>query len=167
MRTTRFRPPAAERPLIAATELDGDQRLEPGLVWGEVHDGNAWALGGIAGHAGLFGPAADLLRYGAALLAPNAHPVLSGATIAEMTRWQTGAAPDVRALGWRLDASEWGAWPSGTYWHTGFTGTSLLVAPELGVCVVLLMGGVHPRRQPERQLETRALVHRKVLEALV
>jgi CubicO group peptidase (beta-lactamase class C family) len=165
MQATRFRPAAADRPLIAASELDGDQRLEPGLVWGEVHDGNAWALGGVAGHAGLFGPAADLVRFGSALLTPNAHPVLSGATIAEMTRLQTGEPPDVRALGWRLDASDWGAWPQGTYWHTGFTGTSLLIAPELGVAVVLLMGGVHPKRQPERQLETRAAVHRAVLAA--
>ena len=65
---TRFRPPKRERRLIAATELDGDQRLEPGLVWGEVHDGNAWALGGVAGHAGLFAPAADLGRFASALL---------------------------------------------------------------------------------------------------
>jgi CubicO group peptidase (beta-lactamase class C family) len=165
MGLTRFRPPAADRPSIAATELDGDQRLEPGLVWGEVHDGNAWALGGVAGHAGLFGPAADLVRFSSALLTPDAHPVLSGATIAEMTRFQTGAPPDIRALGWRLDASDWGNWPAGTFWHTGFTGTSLLISPALGVAVVLLMGGVHPRRQPERQRQTHVAVHRAVLEA--
>ena len=82
---TRFRPPKRERRLIAATELDGDQRLEPGLVWGEVHDGNAWALGGVAGHAGLFAPAADLGRFASALLDPERHPVLSAGSIAEMT----------------------------------------------------------------------------------
>ena len=64
-----------------------------------------------------------------------------------MTRWQAGAPPDVRALGWRLDASDWGAWPASTYWHTGFTGTSLLIAPDAGIAVVLLMGGVHPVRR--------------------
>ena len=83
---TRFRPPKRERRLIAATELDGDQRLEPGLVWGEVHDGNAWALGGVAGHAGLFAPAADLGRFASALLDPERHPVLSAGSIAEMTQ---------------------------------------------------------------------------------
>jgi serine-type D-Ala-D-Ala carboxypeptidase len=165
MDATAFRPLPEERPLIAATELDGDQRLEPGLVWGEVHDGNAWALGGVAGHAGLFGPADDLVRFCSALLRPHAHPVLSAETIAAMTAFQTGVPPDVRALGWRLDASDWGAWPEGTYWHTGFTGTSLLIAPDLGIAVVLLMGGVHPQRQPERQLAMRATLHRAVLDA--
>jgi len=161
---TRFRPPQRERRLIAATELDGDQRLEPGLVWGEVHDGNAWALGGVAGHAGLFAPAADLGRFASALLAPARHPVLSAGSIAEMTRFQAGGPPDMRALGWQLDASDWGSWPESTYWHTGFTGTSLLVAPRLGYAVVLLMGGVHPARNPERQAELRREVHRIVFE---
>ena len=166
MKATRFRPALADREITAATELDGDQRLEPGLVWGDVHDGNAWALGGIAGHAGLFGPADDLVRYVRALITPEAHPVLSAESIAEMTRRQAGASPDVRALGWRLDASEWGPWPERTFWHTGFTGTSLLIAPDLGVAVVLLMGGVHPSRQPERQLAMRATVHREILGAV-
>ena len=162
---TRFKPLKRDRPAIAATELDGDQRLEPGLVWGEVHDGNAWALGGIAGHAGLFAPARDLGRFASALLAPDRHPVLGPGSIAEMTRYQAGDPPDIRALGWRLDATDWGPWPSSTYWHTGFTGTSLLVAPELGCAVVLLLGGVHPVRRLEQQAELRAEVHRIVLEA--
>ncbi len=166
MTATRFRPKPSDREITAATELDGDQRLAPGLVWGEVHDGNAWALGGVAGHAGLFGPAEDLVKYVRALLAPEAHPVLSAESIAEMTRLQAGVQPDVRALGWRLHPSEWGAWPERTVWHTGFTGTSLLIAPDLGVAVVLLMGGVHPKRQPERQLGLRATVHREILGAL-
>ena len=166
MPRTRFRPPGSWRRAIAATELDGDQRLEPGLVWGEVHDGNTWALGGISGHAGLFGPADDLARFAGALLAPDRHPLLSRASIDEMTRLQAGAPPDVRALGWRLDASEWGAWPSSTYWHTGFTGTSLLVAPETGIAVVLLAGGVHPVRRLEEVGELRRVVHTLIAEAV-
>jgi CubicO group peptidase (beta-lactamase class C family)/ribosomal protein S18 acetylase RimI-like enzyme len=162
---TGFRPPKRARRLIAATELDGDQRLEPGLVWGEVHDGNAWALGGVAGHAGLFAPATDLGRFASALLADR-HPVLGAASIAEMTSYQAGGPPDTRALGWQLDAGDWGAWPSTTYWHTGFTGTSLLIAPELDCAVVLLLGGVHPSRRLERQAALRADVHRVLAEAL-
>ena len=166
MERTRFRPPEDQRGLIAATELDGDQRLDDGLVWGEVHDGNAWALGGVAGHAGLFAPAADLGRFVCALLSPERHPVLSAASIAEMTSYQAGEPPDTRALGWLLDASAWGPWPASTYWHTGFTGTSLLISPELGYAVVLLMGGVHPVRDLERQGALRAEIHRIVLEGL-
>jgi GntR family transcriptional regulator, nutrient-sensing system regulator len=162
---TRFMPPKQERRLIAAAELDGDQRLEPGLIWGEVHDGNAWALGGVAGHAGLFAPATDLGRFASALLSDR-HQVLGAASIAEMTRYQAGAPPDTRALGWQLDAGEWGSWPGTTYWHTGFTGTSLLVAPELDCAVVLLMGGVHPSRRPEQQAALRADIHRILAEAL-
>ena len=165
LKRTRFKPPKRERRLIAATELDGDQRLVPGLVWGEVHDGNAWALGGVAGHAGLFAPATDLGRFASALLS-DSHPVLQAATIAEMTSYQAGGPPDTRGLGWQLDAGEWGPWPRTTYWHTGFTGTSLLVAPELDCAVVLLMGGVHPSRRPERQAALRANIHRVLAEAL-
>jgi DNA-binding GntR family transcriptional regulator/CubicO group peptidase (beta-lactamase class C family)/GNAT superfamily N-acetyltransferase len=163
---TSFRPSESERRLVAATELDGDQRLEPGLVWGEVHDGNAWALGGVAGHAGLFAPAADLGRFVSALLSPERHPVLSAASIAEMTVFQAGGPPDTRALGWQLNLSGWGPWPESTYWHTGFTGTSVLIAPQLGYAVVLLMGGVHPERNLERQASLRAEIHNIVLEGL-
>jgi CubicO group peptidase (beta-lactamase class C family) len=166
MRRTRYRPPRSALRSIAATELDGDQRLAPGLVWGEVHDGNTWALGGISGHAGLFGPADDLGRFAGALLVPDRHPVLSAASLAEMTRRQAGAPPDVRALGWRLDASGWGAWPGTTYWHTGFTGTSLLVAPDAGVAVVLLLGGVHPTRRLDDVDELRRVIHRSIADAL-
>jgi serine-type D-Ala-D-Ala carboxypeptidase len=66
--------PHAPRPDIAATEPDGDQRLDGGLIWGEVHDGNAFALGGVSGHAGLFGTSVDLGRYAAALLTPRSSP---------------------------------------------------------------------------------------------
>jgi GntR family transcriptional regulator len=166
MERTRFKPPRTARRLIAATELDGDQRLEPGLVWGEVHDGNAWALGGIAGHAGLFAPASDLGRFAASLLTPEPHPVLSAGSVAEMTRRQAAGPDDVRALGWRLDAGDWGPWPPSTYWHTGFTGTSLLVAPALGLAVVLLLGGVHPARRPDAQGALRREIHRAILESL-
>jgi len=73
----------------------------------------------------------------------------------------------VRGLGWRLDASDWGAWPEATIWHTGFTGTSLLVAPEAGVAVVLLLGGVHPVRRLEEQGALRARIHRLLADALL
>ena len=69
MAKTVFRPPSAAA--TAATELDGDQRLSPGLVWGEVHDGNCWALGGVAGHAGLFAPLDDMTAFVRHLLAPD------------------------------------------------------------------------------------------------
>jgi CubicO group peptidase (beta-lactamase class C family) len=162
LRSTGYRRRARDRAHSAATELNGDQRLEPSLVWGDVHDGNAWSLGGVAGHAGLFAPANDMATFITALLNPRQHPVLKPGTISAMTRYQAGHQPDVRALGWRLEPESWGEWPADTYWHTGFTGTSLLVAPSAGVGIVLLANAIHPVRQMDRQEEYRSLIHRSV-----
>ncbi len=163
MRRTRFRPLKREREGIAATEVNGDQRPAPEAIWGEVHDGNAWSLGGVAGHAGLFGPADDVAAFVAALLHPRSHPVLRSSTVAAMTAYQAGASTDERALGWRLRPEGWGPWPADTYWHTGFTGTSLLVSPTAGLAVVLLTNAIHPRRQLTRQATYRAAVHQAIV----
>jgi serine-type D-Ala-D-Ala carboxypeptidase len=165
MASTGYRPRAPLR-RIAATEADGDQRPDPELVWGSVHDGNAFALGGVSGHAGLFGTAADLGRFAGALLAPERHPVLSAETIALMTARRAGAGEETRALGWRLRPGAWGSWPEGTIWHTGFTGTSLLIAPALNVAVVLLSNAVHPVGRLDQIGAFRAQVHRAVRDAL-
>jgi serine-type D-Ala-D-Ala carboxypeptidase len=157
-------PPAASLRRVAATELDGDQRNGPGLIWGEVHDGNAYALGGVSGHAGLFAPAGELARFVHSVLAPGA--VLSPESVALMSSRQAGTGDDVRGLGWRLAPMGWGQWPAQTLWHTGFTGTSLLVAPELGAAVVLLTNAVHPHRRLEDQAAMRAQIHTLLAEAL-
>jgi serine-type D-Ala-D-Ala carboxypeptidase len=149
---------------IAATELDGDQRTAPGLIWGEVHDGNAYALGGVAGHAGLFTPLAELACFVQRVLVPGG--VLSAESIAIMSSRQAGEGEDVRGIGWRLGPAGWGDWPESTIWHTGFTGTSLLVAPELGAAVVLLTNSVHPHRRLEDQGAFRAMAHSLLAEAL-
>ncbi|HKA11362.1 MAG TPA: serine hydrolase domain-containing protein [Candidatus Dormibacteraeota bacterium] len=162
MRRTDFRPGRRLRRRTAATEADGDQRPTPGVVWGEVHDGNAWAMGGVAGHAGLFAPLDDLAAFAGALLRPRSHPVLQAHSIAEMGRRQAGAPPDVRGLGWRLAPDDWGGWPPTTRWHTGFTGTSLVVCPDRGLALVLLTNAVHPRRRPEGLAELRREVHQAV-----
>jgi CubicO group peptidase (beta-lactamase class C family) len=163
---TGFCPAPADRARTAATELDGDQRLGPGLVWGEVHDGNAYYLGGVAGHAGLFAPLSDLARFVLALVGPQAVRLLSAESMVRMGTLQASSAGDVRGLGWRLGPKDWGTWPPGTIWHTGFTGTSLLVAPGVGTGVVLLTNSVHPYRRLDDQAAVRAEIHRLVAEAL-
>jgi CubicO group peptidase (beta-lactamase class C family) len=165
MTSTGYRPRAPVR-RIAATETDGDRRSGTGAVWGEVHDGNAFALGGISGHAGLFGTAADLGRFASALLTPDRHPVLSAETIALMTARRAGEDAEARVLGWRLRPDSWGDWPDGTFWHTGFTGTSLLIAPAFDVAVVLLTNAVHPARRLDQTSALRASVHRAIRDAL-
>ena len=163
MTSTGYRPRAPAR-RIAATEADGDQQR--GQVWGSVHDGNAFALGGISGHAGLFGTAADLGRFASALLTPDRHPVLSAGTIALMTARRAGAGAEARVLGWRLRPDSWGDWPDGTIWHTGFTGTSLLIAPAFDVAVVLLSNAVHPVRRLDQIGAFRVQIHRAIRDAL-
>jgi serine-type D-Ala-D-Ala carboxypeptidase len=136
---------------VAATEECGwrDRTLE-----GEVHDENAVVWDGVAGHAGLFGTAADLARYARAWLV--ADPRLAPASVlAEATREQA-RVPDgaLRGLGWALApaagtvAAEEGFMGVGArgFGHTGFTGTSLWIDPHAEVAVVLLTNRVHPRR---------------------
>lgn len=159
---TRYRPGAREQRRSAATELDGDQRLTPGLVRGEVHDGNAWALGGVAGHAGLFSTADDMAIFARLLLSPQRHPILGARTLTRMSHYQAGRGGDVRGLGWRLEPRGWGHWPSDTIWHTGFTGTSLLASPHGDIAVVLLSNAIHPERDLARQGAFRAAVHRAI-----
>ncbi|MEV6110429.1 serine hydrolase domain-containing protein [Streptomyces sp. NPDC051940] len=102
-----------------------------GLLVGECDDGNAWhAFGGVAGHAGLFGSAADLLAYGRALLASlDGRGPWPAAVAAEFAA--PGADPG-QALGFRR-------WPRyGAVGHPGFTGTRFAVVPAVGATVVLL-----------------------------
>jgi CubicO group peptidase (beta-lactamase class C family) len=129
-----------------------------------VHDGDAHALGGVAGHAGLFAPLDDLVAFARHLLAPDGR-VLTAADLEAMATRRAGHGADVRGLGWRLAPEGWGDWPEGTLWHTGFTGTSLLVSPPAGLAVVLLTNAIHPARRLEEQRELRAELHRLVREA--
>ncbi len=150
MRDTRYRPPESWQRRIAATED----------VWGIVHDENARALGGVAGHAGLFGPLADLARFVRALLRPDEHPVLSRDALERMTRRQTGDPPEVRGLGWQVQPFGMATgWPDDTYGHTGFTGTSLVVSPQAGLGVVLLTNAVHAGRRSAEIVALRRAFH--------
>jgi beta-N-acetylhexosaminidase len=166
MTRTCYHPVAAVES-IAATEVNGDQRLQHEAIWGTVHDGNAFAMGGVSGHAGLFAPADDLNQFATALLRPRTHPVLSADTIRLMTTLHATTGSDARALGWRLRPSAWGRWPQGTFWHTGFTGTSLLISPRADTAVVLLTNFVHPVRQPDETGLLRTRLHRAALRARV
>jgi CubicO group peptidase (beta-lactamase class C family) len=143
-----FRPPADLKPHIAPTE--DEQAVGRGLVWGEVHDENAWSLGGVAGHAGLFGTADDLGRFGQLYLdggVLDGVRLLRADTVAEMTRNQIGRL-GWRGIGWELNASFYmGRLASPrTFGHTGFTGTSLVIEPSRRLIVVLLTNRVHPTR---------------------
>ena len=135
-------------PDIAATE---DQRrpwarLDRGMVHGTVHDENAYAFGGVAGHAGLFADAGDLGLLCRALLAGGAG-VLRPETVAAALA-DHGVPGRPHGLGFELDRPWFMGALSGprTAGHTGFTGTSLVLDPDTGGWVVVLANAVHPVR---------------------
>ncbi|MDA0632608.1 serine hydrolase [Nonomuraea sp. MCN248] len=137
--------PPADPARVAATEWK-PERPGPGCVRGEVHDETSYALGGVAGHAGVFGTADDVLALGEALRLGGAA-ALRPETVAEMLRDQgvTGA-PFRHGLGVRLGDPGIVGPLHDAYGHSGFTGTSLVVSPSRRVTAVLLTNAVHPVR---------------------
>ena len=145
MSDTHFRPDASLRGRIAPTELDPPRGYP---LRGEVHDENAYALGGVAGHAGLFSTASDLSIFAQMLLnrgSYNGTRIVADSTVALFTKRAAGT----RALGWDTcdGHGSCGEHLSATaYGHTGFTGTSLWIDPEREMFVVLLTNRVHAAR---------------------
>ncbi|MFI9822153.1 serine hydrolase [Streptomyces sp. NPDC052013] len=154
MRHTRYNPPASWKPRIAATE---DARLpwsglDRGLVWGEVHDENAFSLGGVAGHAGVFSTAWDLAVLGRTLLNGGGYGrarILRPESVELMfTDFNTAFPGDEHGLGFEL-YQHWymGAMATPrTAGHTGFTGTALVLDPTTDSFLVVLGNSVHPVR---------------------
>ncbi|HLW46713.1 MAG TPA: serine hydrolase [bacterium] len=141
------------------------------LIWGEVHDSNAHAMGGVSGHAGLFGTAGDLAAYARMWLAGGRGPhgaVLDPALVDEAIRPQT-PAPRVRGLGWALtgDQGWWGdALSPRAFGHTGFTGTSIVIDPARDLAIVLLSNAVHLGRERTGILSLRPAIAAAVAKAV-
>ena len=154
MTDTGYNPAASLRPRIAATEYEHvpPARVNRGLVWGEVHDENAWALGGVAGHAGMFSTADDLAvlaqtllnggRYGRIRILSEDHTRLL------LTDFNQRFPQNSHGLGFELD-QRWymdGLSSPVTAGHTGYTGTSLVIDPLSHSFAILLTNRVHPSR---------------------
>lgn len=150
MRDTGYNPPASELGRIAATEYETDPPR--GLVRGQVHDENAWALGGVSGHAGIFSTAGDLAVLGQTILNGGTYHgarILQPDTVREMLTNHNEAFPgDDHGLGFELDQMFYmGALSSQvTAGHTGFTGTTFVIDPESRSIAILLTNRVHPTR---------------------
>jgi CubicO group peptidase (beta-lactamase class C family) len=142
MTDTRFRPDASLRGRIAPTEITPPRGYP---LRGEVHDENAYALGGVAGHAGLFSTASDLSIFAQMLLnggTYNGTRIVADSTVQLFTKRAAGT----RALGWDTCAGHYGCgthMSANAYGHTGFTGTSLWIDPDRDMFVVLLTNRVH------------------------
>ena len=156
MTDTGFAPDSSLNSRIAATEVD---TVRGGLIRGNVHDPNAWAMGGVAGHAGLFSTAQDLAVFAQMLLNGgeyNGVRVLKPSTIA---RWTAPQGPgSSRALGWDTPSGKSSAgqfFGPRSFGHTGYTGTSLWVDPERGLFLVLLTNRVNPSSANQRHVAFR------------
>ncbi|MET9370534.1 serine hydrolase domain-containing protein [Streptomyces griseoflavus] len=152
-------------PDAAATE---DQRrpwakADRGMLRGEVHDENAWALGGVAGHAGLFSTGRDLAVFCRTLLAGGSHgPArILGPDFVDLLLTPPG-------LGFALDQPWFMGELSGrgAAGHTGFTGTSLTLDRATDTYVVLLANTVHPRRPRSPDSRPRAEAATRVARAV-
>jgi serine-type D-Ala-D-Ala carboxypeptidase len=173
MRETRFLPSALWRSRTAPTEIDPWRQRH---LRGEVHDENAFQLGQVAGHAGLFTTARDLTRFAQMLLRGGwvegsngtRLDILPESTLFTFRQRQPFGGAH-RALGWET--------PTGTnsagqrlsgqaYGHTGFTGTSVWVDPQRDVFVLLLTNRVNPTRQRSGIGPTRSALADAVVGAL-
>jgi CubicO group peptidase (beta-lactamase class C family) len=165
MNSTGFNPSGpAER--FAATEPRAD-----GISWtGVVHDENARAMGGMAGHAGLFSTAADLARFARWWVSAEDGPV-PVALRRVATTCQTAGLGGCRGLGWVCPGDRHdilgGLWPATAVSHTGFTGTSLALDPVCGLWVVLLTNSVHFGRDATAVKALRRTVHAAASTALL
>jgi CubicO group peptidase (beta-lactamase class C family) len=182
MKDTMYQPAPSLLPRIAPTEQDAWRGR---VLVGQVHDENAFALGGVAPHAGLFGTAPDLARFAQMLLNGGVydhHRIVSRATVERFTE-RAGIPGSTRALGWDTAADETGARSStpgtpgyssagsrlspASFGHTGFTGTSLWMDPKDELFVILLTNRVHPTRENDAIRQVRSSVADAVVGALV
>jgi CubicO group peptidase (beta-lactamase class C family) len=187
MSDTGYAPDAAERSRIAPTERGTAYR--PYHIHGEVHDENAHAMGGVAGHAGLFSTAQDLAVFAAVMasrgmlercdyVAGAGTPCGSTSVPIRIRMWDEvvvlrfttrvgedrtpSGEPSSWALGWDTPS---GVSTAGDYFSessfglTGFTGTSLWIDPELDLFVVLLTNRVNPTRENTRHAAFRRELH--------
>ena len=146
MTDTHFRPDLSLTSRIAPTEVTPPRGYP---LRGEVHDENAFALGGIAGHAGLFSTASNLAVFAQMMLNSGEYDgvrLLADSTVRMFTRRSAGT----RALGWDTCLTEHGGCgqflSERSFGHTGYTGTSLWIDPDRNLFVILLTNRVHAAR---------------------
>jgi len=164
LKRTFFNPEVAMQTGVAACEtgnvyereMSGEARQEfgawrQGVIWGEVHDGNAHFLGGAAGHAGLFSTAAETLRLAEQFVAGQSE-MLRPETCELFKKNMTEGLEELRTIAWKLAAtkgSEAGpGLPLNSYGHSGFTGTSCWVDPNHERLFILLTNRTHAHPLP-------------------
>ena len=169
MKDSMYKPPKKLWPTIAPTEIDNNYRHR--LIQGEVHDENAFAIGGVSGHAGVFSTAPDLAAFCQMLLNDGVYAhqrILRRATVAQFTTPQQ-LSGGTRTLGWAVPTPgglSGNYFSAHSYGHTGFTGTSIWIDPDRQLFVVFLTNRVHPTRENQKIQQVRRDLHDAVMQAL-
>lgn len=166
MNATTFNPPQSWRDRIPPTE--DDQRFRMRIVEDEVNDENAFVMGGVAGHAGVFAQALDVARFAQTMLDGGA-PILKSETIERFTRRESSPVGTSRALGWDTPSqpSQSGRYFSPcSFGHLGFTGTSLWCDPERQLSITLLTNRTWPDRSCQLIKQVRPRFHDAIVESL-
>ncbi len=167
----KFQPLAHGIPPEQIMPTEVDSRWRQRRCWGEVHDENAFGSGGVSGHAGLFGTAIDLARFGEAWLnhAPNLG--ISNELMDEATSEQVYLNGARRGLGWMLKPDENAScgerMSRDSFGHTGFTGTSLWIDPSQRLVVALLTNRVYFGRDADGISRFRPAVHDVLADSAV
>jgi serine-type D-Ala-D-Ala carboxypeptidase len=163
------------RRLVPVTEMIAPtERCEwrKKILCGEVHDDNAYAMGGVAGHSGLFASAADVnglvSRLRDAYLGKSSF--LPQSLVREAFSRDEATSPSTRTLGWDTPSAAGSAagtrFSKNTIGHLGFTGTSVWLDLDRAVHVILLSNRVHPSRSNEKIKDFRPMIHDLVMEAI-
>jgi len=166
MRRTCFNPPAELRPHIPPTR--DDKYFRHRVIQGEVNDENAYVLGGVAAHAGLFAPAEDVARFALCMLRGGA-PIIRPETVRLFAQRESIPAGSTRALGWDTPSppSQSGKYFSpGSFGHLGYTGTSLWIDPVRDVSITLLTNRTWPDAQSQAIKQVRPALHDAMMESL-
>ncbi len=169
MVNTTFKPSKAVWEQVAPTEYDSLWRKA--LVQGSVHDENAAALGGVAGHSGLFSTASDLPIFMQMIMNKGTYGGLRFFSDSTVNRFvQRQSSKSTRALGWDTKSATGSSagtlFSSSSFGHTGFTGTSIWADPERKLFVVFLTNRVYPTRANNKISKVRPVLHDLVIHAL-
>jgi CubicO group peptidase (beta-lactamase class C family) len=185
LKRTFFNPEKAIQTEVAACESGGNSyergmcetqagadtaRWREGTIWGEVHDGNAYFLGGAAGHAGLFSDARETLRLASQFL-PRTTSLLDPETCRLFSRNMTEGLNEARSFAWQLAATPESTagprLPPEAFGHLGFTGTSCWLDPAAERVFILLTNRTHARALPFVNINgVRRRFHTLAVEAL-
>ena len=173
MKNSYFNPPVNILDVIPPTEIDNLYRNK--IVKGFVHDENAFLMGGVSGHAGLFSNSYDIAKYAQTMInfgIYNGSRVFNSYSIKKTITKQNIPYGSDYALGWdtpsiRGNSSAGDFFSKGSYGHLGFTGTSLWVDPNQKIIIILLTNRTYPTRDKLGMYKLRRDFHNEIMSTII